>query len=1484
MAFKKGKQLVFLLCFFLSMASPLHAKSFIDDLVHFFSVGLSDDIFSSVNESIVGKLKAKNIRFFFPNKIEMDDIELLDENGDRVLYGKHAKLSISLFSLLTNNVIITDAYVDSPFFHYTIKNSVHNVIHVFDSANKSMVDSTKKSATKFRVTIAQIAIDNGSFEMRHDAGVEISARGVKTSGDFWVEKGPFGVKLGQVSIAEGAIAVAGMDLPLSKVDVSELFISHQRVSAGHLTGHYQDAYLEASGTVFIDGDYYDINAFIDAPEGTYPLGLKPLPFLMPKYSGRVSMQGSLSDPELNANVDFGSTNFNGLALKNGTARASISSHQVVIEGVRINTAGQAKILGDGLVDIDKNKILFKTQEINFNAKDLTKFLSLDIDCDGLINARTNLSANLNNINNLKINTYGDLLNAKIVDLVFAKKTDFNLSFDLDLNKYVKFTSIKIRDSLGSLIDGSGRVLFASTDYDFNYDLDLKSAHKYIPKLLPDIDIDSAASRGKIAWRNNKALVSGQLALVHATYQNFSVADLSCDFDLSPEKLRVTAVKANLFDGTASGDFLIDDFYGAKPSLGQLQIMGAEIASLNFKNMPLSLAGKVNADVKIKGFWPSLIFEFEAQAGSMRLDQLDVETSTVRGRLNAEALVIDEWVSLTRFGSLSAHDLYLNHKSGEIAGKADLLELSLSGLVAKYFSHLEGMVSGPLEISGTLKKPQILGNFRAHDLSLYGHRFGDGPLRVSLKEERLKDKKQSTDLVLSLSTTLLEEESSAWLRMAYAFNAATINMKASFERQNFDSQLLPFEKQSFALQGSFSGSLLASGPIDRLSLNSIITVDRFLVAEGRERLRASEDVKYFGPAIIETNIQNGDLRLELCASLDAPKSGECDQKNGLKLELLGPFRFNEFDLALSASLNHEHIEDLIFPLKNEFARVDAHLESKARLKKAKNQPLLYSGTTTVTQLTASLPNIPRIELKRPFTLNWNNNEIGFLDQAQFAFQRGDLTIFGKFGHELDLSLEGSIPLIIGRFIVPNIQRADGLAIGQLSLRGPALAPVLEGYLKPEKGSLIVFKKWLESIEIVGGTVVFTPLSNNGFVSKFEDIHLLVGDGKINIDGQIEKFYDNKEKPGYTSFDIQVVGSNIILRNANDFVEADFSLSTIRSSNKNIPTLTGNIIITDGFIQRQFDLRNFVLQIQKSDSSSDAFIKQIDMQTDLDIIVRQIHVSARMLNVDIDAYLGGQIDVKGPFSRPKTRGELVVNEGTINFPALSFELIESRIDLDELSDKVFDPKISIVTSQELSRTNFPQLSQDSTVELSLKGNWERLNLALRPTSGDMRQSQTSLFLLLLMPRAMQIGEDKSQLEALQIGARNAALAFSGEVFLRPLTNELQGLLESTTKTQIQLGSALEPGGVTLRLNWKIGPRIEMQGSYLFASENSLGVDSNKSPFFVASVPLGDLKLKLLLFDHKPLGPLSLETSIGAMRPVDGVNEAIGKIRLNYRVYSK
>ena len=97
---------IILIILILAMSNHAQAKSLWEKFKETFSFGVPSNILEKINKNIVGKVNAKKIRFFLPNKIEIEELEVLDQNGLRMLYSPKVRMAISLPSLLTNEGLL----------------------------------------------------------------------------------------------------------------------------------------------------------------------------------------------------------------------------------------------------------------------------------------------------------------------------------------------------------------------------------------------------------------------------------------------------------------------------------------------------------------------------------------------------------------------------------------------------------------------------------------------------------------------------------------------------------------------------------------------------------------------------------------------------------------------------------------------------------------------------------------------------------------------------------------------------------------------------------------------------------------------------------------------------------------------------------------------------------------------------------------------------------------------------------------------------------------------------------------------------------------------------------------------------------------------------------------------------------------------------------------------------------------------------------
>ncbi len=1479
-----AKRNILICTLLLCLVMPAFGASMFDKIRSLFSVNVPKNILESVNLEIKGSIKAKDIVFFLPNRLELTEVEVLDKTGARMLYSPSVKLTVSLPSLLTSNYVITDALVESIFFRYTVKGDVHNVIEAFEPK----IPKKDQEPSKTRVTIVNVKVKNGHFEMEHDANVTIAANGITANGTFWVEDGPFNIDIARAHVKSGVIAVDDLDLPLSNLEAVNLKISDQLVFTPHLTATYEKAKISGSGTVFVEQERYDIKAHIDAPANTYPQGLKPLPFIPPAFSADVVILGHLEDPNIQTNARLGAFDFLGVQVAGGTAQARINKDAVVLESSRIDILPSGKLLANGKIDLNSGAYEFSSHNQNVSAQAIADLATLDETVLGVIDGRAQITGNvLKNENVFNITVAGVIKKGAIREVTLADVSDIDVDLSYTIDELIRIKRATVSDNLGLKFSIKGEGDLRTKILGFSYDVKGRSLSPYINRPELKLAAKTISSTGTIYGPKDHLELGGNIEIGKLNYDRYQMDNIKAVYHLKDNRLKLSNLSSLILGGELVGNVEIKDVLRPNNYSGALTLTNIDLPRLSRVFEIDTLAGKANADITLEDHEGKSSHPFLVNLDNFTVADINIDRVEIAGVIQDDHIAINSLRTNGMVGALSGRDLVFIPSSKKIIGEVFLENIAIEGVLVKYFPGLVGKVRGPVALAGSFPELNLSAHLEAKEIKLFGQPLGDGPLDVNLGRDTFGKNAQVEDLVLKIAAGLKNAQSMQQILFSWALNKDLVNVEARLFGLSFDTRMLPNAPPYVGIKGKLDGEIIASGLLSNLDMTAVLRSSSYAFVDP-QAAKGSQEPEIHGPLLVDLKLKNGRLHAVGCASLlKSSAVAECMRESAISFNINGPFSQESFALKTVVEINHQHLEDALMPLGSEFSRVDGILRFFGEVVKEKNRATLISGNLNVDRLLLGLPNIPHVELEYPITLNINPGEYVLEQPAGFMFAPGRLQVSGGiYKNHLDFAMQGAIPLIITRFLVPQIKRASGLASGELTITSEVAKPLLSGWIEPETGSEIIFKKYIEPMEVKKGVISFEPISDQGFATAFDNIELGVGDGRLALDGVIQHHYSSGEKPASTTFDLRLDGSGLVLRDDGDFVEADFKINTVKEQNTALTK--GRIEITDGRLSRKFDLRNFVAQIESTPKTDEfKFFENVDADIDIDVAIRQFNAAARMLNIDVDTMLSGQITGLGKISHPKFIGNINVDEGYIRFPATTIEMSESRVELDENSNLAFDPKFSITGVKELEKDVFGgSLSQDTTIELALKGDKDRLSLELRPISGDLRLTQTKIFLLLLLPQGALADEGLNQVDTIKQGAKRAAMALSGEVFLRPLTNELQDLLESKTNTRIQFGSSLAPTGVTLKLNWKMGPRIEFQGSYMFIGDESRALDQGESQIaFDSLYPLGDIKVKLLLFDHSPFGPLFFESAFGAswQRDTD-VSQPFGSLRLKYRAVAK
>lgn len=1443
------------LIFYCLLSQMLYASWFDNTISKLFSFNVPKNILELVNKNIPGNLQAKSIEYILPNKIKITDLQVIKDNKEIVLAGKNIELSISLPSLLTKNIIIKEALIDGLFFNYKILKGSHNVIDVFSDNKKN--DKADKSS--LRISIANVDLKNATFEMEHDSGVSIFAQNISVQGNFWIEKGPFLVELSKVLIPQGAISAAGLDLPLSNMKVEGLLISDKKVYAKNLQCLYENSPLNASGTVFIDEDYYDVKAYLNRLGNKWPTGLPKLFFLPPSFEAKIDLSGKLADPLIKVDIITKNTQIKSLNIDSIKSKVVVSKDAIIVNEADIITNKKTLIKALGKVDLNDKKYDFKANINNIQSQEIVNFLEISLDTSGVISteALINGDYNKNHIINLAFN--GVMNEGKIWDIKLSNKTFFNTNLQYDFSSLVNIKNAEIKNN-NSTLNFLGKIYGDNKPMQFTYKANIKNINQYL-SVPSNLNINNIYNNGKIIVDKKRVFIESLLGINNLQYNNIIINNFKSNLEIVDSDLKITNIDAQANLGQLLGEIHVKDIFTSKKISSDLNIKNFDTNILNKK-----LKGLVDADIKINGDLLNPDISSNIKVTNLFYNDYVLGDGSFNAKCDLKKC---DFVKFFIYGSLcniESEKIHYDINTQEMNGELLVNNFELNTVLKSVNNKIFGFIQGKIALKGTLNKPYIIGNFLAQDVIFAKNKLGMGPLKLVITHDELENSKEK-DLVFSLSTQLKDNYALSSLQLSYAYFTKRINAQANIE--NLPITSLKINKNLPKINGILSAKLLASGDID----NPFVNIDSYLNNVFLDNQNKEKNL--FGPIISSFSLKEHNVNINACASLSFnTKETICSEKMDIALVANGTLKNKLLDLELESNFFIPNVENFLVNLKKDFATLSATGNIKSHIKY--DESFNHETHISIEELSGSMPNIPNINLGDSLEITINNDDIFLSKTAKILFYPGLFQVSGGIYKEnINLSLNGDAPLAITKFFLPFIQKAEGFAKGNLSIKGILSKPILDGSIIFTKNAKIFPKKWVQPIT-PQGSLKFSPYGK-GFVISAEKINLLVGNGNLVISSKFLNSYgENKDL-----FDLSIKGKNIVLSDNNDFIEGDFNISIIQDQNEQ-KIIKGDIVINDGYALRKFNLKNFIANVASSYKTS-SFNIPIDAKLDLSLLINRFVFDAKMLNIDINTVINGQVYSNSTLSSPKFTGNLFIKEGQIVFPSTSFDLVDTQINLDENSNKVFDPIIELSSVAELSHLDFPILSKDTSIEMSLNGSLDKLDLSFKPISGDVKLSQLKIFLLLLSPKALD-GIDSSGENVLFQGAKNAALMLSKEMFLRPLTEEIQDLIEGKTYTKIQFGSSIDDQNINLSLLWKLGARIEFEGNYNYKrqkNEKKLGINE----FVIdADDVLGNIKINLLLLDHKPFGPLFFQTSFGAIDVKEGSLNSKASIKLIYRIFDK
>jgi hypothetical protein len=1089
-------------------------------------------------------------------------------------------------------------------------------------------------------------------------------------------------------------------------------------------------------------------------------------------------------PFVEAQVAFGAIDIFDVAFRKGLVNFTFSPSQLQIKKSNLVLQDGAIIEGSG-----RYQTLSKDLNLNADVKSLTlaslwRALDLNNDANASLSGQVQVSGSLKPNQALSIKSQTSVQNLNAYGVQARDQHTLDVDLDIIPQKHVRFNKLALK---GKTLAGhlQGDVALGPSDFDLRLSIFLEQF--------------------------NIANVPGQ--------------DVSFHLRASKRMIAMTDLKGSLAAGQLRGQISVLNTSKPAKLVGNIEIRNGQLEKVKIGALPFVPRGRVRSQIILSGTTdePRIFADIklsEVEAASLFFHSISAQSLFFKNKLSISALSGE----MTR-GRLSSSLIEADFDNQTLRGNIDVSDLELASLFKSRSINLSGLGSGRLKLSGKPLEPALEGAFALKQTTWDDILIGDGDLFVWLDTHN--------DTTVKISTALRSDKSMLLARAALNLNQNKIRAELVLDDVDIEPWTRRKSSPFMPLQGKLSGKANVYGLLSAPDVDANIKISELQFQDSSSQEESEAFEKHWTPV--------DDVWLHARRSkgiLSATLKGLNNAKPW-HLSMHGPFiGVDNYDLNIQGDLHLDNVENWVRAIHDELISGDVDLAISVNAKqKPKYEAPLLAGVLELKNLRLALPGVPGIKLKESASLKFDNSHVKLLSPAVLQFPNGELVLKGDLGKtHFNIDAKGRIPLLFAKFFTSHVVWAQGLATGEMQLRGTPKHPIVRVSIAPDVGASFKLPQYLDEIVFQEGQFSFTSTKKrDAFMLQLDHLKLIIGDGKAYLNGNAQLDFSNAAQDASTQFNLELKGESIVLKSDNDWIDSDLDL-TLRTEG-NEQWLRGKLNVSDGHFFKKFTLSNFILS---SSSSTMPKIPKSFLSTNLDVKIQaqSFHAEAEMGAFLLDSYLSADLHLIGSASHPRLIGGMEIADGSLKFPTLTFEIPTTPIPFRNTPTRFIDPQINLYAFAELPQKRFG-LKEDTTVELSLVGDLNQLRFDMRPLYGDKSLDRTKLLLSL-------VGSSK----------------FGSEL--------VEKALSSYTNTRILIGSSIQSEGVATQMQWQLSPRLELEGTTNTSSQR---------------VGLQDIKLRFMIFDHLPIGRELFFEGIFLSPASENLNlKKNDQLRLKFRIVEK
>lgn len=1382
-------------------------------------------IISQINKQISGSLDIGSMRLYPPNRVTLSNVRFFENKTQDRLIAQIEKLeiSLSLIQLAYGSVQISSVKIVRPFFFLEITDSDTNIMRALDIVGEETSDQPVS------LTIPNISLQNGVFEFVTDSNFDMASYDVSVNAHIEVKKGKLRISATQVKSGYGHLETTGMSFPYTNFIAKSAIVTEDWVSTTGLNALVEGSRVFARGSLNYTNERFNINGEIDTPAHFYPNGLTRLPFATPAVRGSFSLKGMFTEPLIDVRGTTGAFEVYGTQFLHAAFATHINIHEVVVNNAVLSPTDGGEIGATARYKIDTESISLSAILSNVSViKSLGSF-GVTVPGEGKLSGNLDLNGHLFFNSPLACNFEGSLTEAGAFGVVLPKHLRLRANFILNNRNLLNVTRFDLRSAMLDA-EMSGKYDVSSNDFSFNFSTVVEKSKGFYAPIDSVVQASGLRAQGIFSGRGGKVQLNSLISIAEAATVGLPITGIEAEFTANDREISLQKFSSFLGGGSFSGAGKMS-LLGRKEISAFLELSTVYINSLNIDNNPVPISGEFNSKLSIGGTSESPQIDFAMTGSKLLAYDIAIPRFQAVAHLKNNELHVTELDASLMKGSVSSKSLLINLNSKQIKTTLSVKDLELGKIKPLALWQLSGQATGKVIVSGRLTSPSIDAQLRLRSINFQGTSLGEGKAFFLAKKDSYE-----------ISALLQGQNSSLQYRAAYDTKHGNLNTEADLNNILVKTPVSWPKDIVVPLQGIISGKLVAQGKLGHPDVKANLRIDdiRPISVQSAYPGESSEAI-FEEPLAIDASFSKEILDIK--ANTHA-KPRSCTQSPCVDVHLHGRVSSLEsFSAKIRGELNLSRLETFVTYFQKEVISAGTSLSLSLNLSKKKaNIPLTYYGSLQLNTLDFSVPTVPAISLSSPTLIEFSNDSLWFTGDTFFISDENPISVVGGIKQkQYALTIEGNIPLVLGKFLTPAITGGEGAAQAQLSLSGTPDMPIPEGKFTPRRGSTINFRSSVEPIIFTGGSAYFSYLPQEQAIKLDADrLSATYGDGLFIIDGNALLALSSLAHPPLVFMGpalLNITAENMLLKLPELWINTNFE-ATLTVGNKGTPVFSGAATILDGVYQDKFTFNNFVISRNEKPRFSFDFLPLVEL--DVRIAVENLSAKADTPLCNLDVGLSAEFQITNNSHSPYLKGRVDLLEGQIKFPQAIFQIEPSTMAVSGYPGKM-DAKLNIRAQGELNPLKV-EVRETTGVELSLKGDLNSAKFDFIPISGNRSLNRSAIIGRLSDPGQFLLGSFREQVEQLLTGKSGS----------RP-----------------SLTTSVKDSRIAAQIEWQIGPRLELEGTAA-ASPN---------------IQFEDFRLRLLIFDHLPVGKsFAVEGEFLSPSSVSKNDPSEQRIKLKYRILEK